>query len=172
MGLRRVFGWGRQDVEPQPQPAVTPTVERTPAEEAATMQVELQALRRKVNRAGGKLPVAAVPTFMDVLDVLRPLLRYVEQQSANAEELHQLTSLVREYLPQAIEQYVALPEAYARQDRNGPGTSPADDLVAQLRLLLEGAQQLQRAVYESDAQELAIGRRFLDTKFRRSDLDL
>ncbi|GAB3674083.1 hypothetical protein GCM10028814_02580 [Angustibacter aerolatus] len=166
-----MFGWGRPEVEPQPDPAPRP-VERTPADEAAAMQGELVELVRRVNRAGGRLPVGAVPTVRAVEDVLRPLLQYVEQQSANAEELHQLTAIVREYLPQAIDQYVALPEDYARRDRGGPGTSPADDLVAQLRLLLEGAQQLQRAVYESDAQELAIGRRFLDTKFRRSDLDL
>jgi hypothetical protein len=49
--------------------------------------------------------------------------------------------------------------------------TPADDLVRQLVLLDEGVNELQDLVYTGDAAKLAVQARFLDAKFRRSDLD-
>lgn len=146
--------------------------EPSPAAVAAALQGELLALVRRVKAAGGRLPVGAVPLVRAIEDVLRPLLRHVERQPANAEELFQMTAIVREHLPEAVEHYLSLPERYATTARGVEGRTPGDELVAQLRLLHEGSEQLARAVYDADAQQLAIGRRFLDTKFRRSDLDL
>jgi hypothetical protein len=116
--------------------------------------------------------VGAVPAVRAVEDVLRPLLGYVQRQSASAEELHQLTALVRQYLPEAVDRYLALPASYVATATSATGRTPAQELLDQLQLLHEGAEQLATAVYDSDAQALAVGRRFLDAKFRRSDLDL
>lgn len=146
--------------------------EPSPEQEAAAMQGELKALVRRVNANGGRLPVAAVPAVRAVEDVLRPLLIHVQRQSASPEELRQLSALVRQYLPEAVDRYLALPPSYAATARSATGRTPGQELVDQLQLLHEGAEQLARAVYDSDAQALAVGRRFLDAKFRRSDLDL
>jgi hypothetical protein len=111
-----------------------------------------------------------VPTVRDIDDVLRPLLRYIEVQSANDEEMRHLTAIIHEYLPQALGDFIALPAQYA--ERPGvTGTTPADDLIRQLQLLDEGANELCDLVYTGDAAKLAIQARFLDAKFRRSDLD-
>jgi hypothetical protein len=134
------------------------------------LQRELAGIVAQANRDGGRLPAGAVPTVRDIDDVLRPLLRYVEAHSASDEELRHLTAIIHEYLPQALGDFTALPAQYA--ERAGvTGTTPADDLIRQLELLDEGANELQDLVYTGDAAELAIQARFLDTKFRRSDLD-
>ncbi|ABW15724.1 hypothetical protein Franean1_6386 [Parafrankia sp. EAN1pec] len=134
------------------------------------LQRELAELVAGANANGGRLPPGAVPTVRDIDDVLRPLLRYIEVQSASEEEMRYLTAIVHEYLPQALGDFVALPAHYA--DRPGvTGTTPADDLIRQLQLLDEGANELQDLVYTGDAAKLAIQARFLDAKFRRSDLD-
>lgn len=134
------------------------------------LQRELAELVAGANANGGRLPPGAVPTVRDIDDVLRPLLRYIEVQSASEEEMRYLTAIVHEYLPQALGDFVALPAHYA--DRPGvTGTTPADDLIHQLQLLDEGANELQDLVYTGDAAKLAIQARFLDAKFRRSDLD-
>ena len=135
-----------------------------------TLREELAALVTKANADGGRLPPGAVPTVRDIDDVLRPLLDYIEARSASEEEMRHLTAIVHDYLPTALNDFCALPAQYA--ERPGvTGTTPADDLVSQLQLLDEGANELQDLVYTGDAAQLAIQARFLDTKFRRSDLD-
>ncbi|CAO5192276.1 conserved hypothetical protein [Frankia sp. AiPs1] len=134
------------------------------------LREELAALVTRVNADGGRLPPGVVPTVRDIDDILRPLLLHVERQSASDEEMRGLTAIIHEYLPQALDDFTALPPQYA--DRPGvTGTTAAEDLVRQLQLLDEGAGDLQDLVYTGDAAQLAIQARFLDAKFRRSDLD-
>ncbi|ONH33237.1 hypothetical protein [Pseudofrankia asymbiotica] len=132
---------------------------------------ELATTVRQANADGGRLPPGVVPIVRDLDDALRPLLEYLRVRPPNGEELRSLTAIISEYLPQALRDYLALPPRYA--ERPGvTGTSPADDLIRQLVLLDEGVSELQDLVYSGDAAKLAIQARFLDTKFRRSDLDL
>jgi hypothetical protein len=140
------------------------------AGQARQLQTDLAAIVRQANADGGRLPPGAVPTVRDIDDLLRPLLQYVETRSASDEEMRHLTSIISEYLPTALGDFMALPQQYT--ERPGvTGTTPALDLVRQLALLDEGANDLQDLVYTGDAAQLAIQARFLDAKFRRSDLD-
>jgi hypothetical protein len=134
------------------------------------LQERLGGIVRQADADGGRLPSGAVPTVRDIDDVLRPLLTYIERQGASDEEMRHLTTIITEYLPTALGDFLALPAAYA--ERPGvTGTAPSDDLLRQLQLLDEGANELQDLVYTGDAAQLAIQARFLDAKFRRSDLD-
>ena len=135
------------------------------------LQRELAEIVTAANRDGGRLPPGAVPAVRDIDDVLRPLLRFIEARSAEAEELRNLTAIIRDYLPRALRDYLALPPQYAARP-GVTGATPADDLVRQLVLLDEGVNELQDLVYTGDAAKLAVQARFLDAKFRRSDLDL
>jgi hypothetical protein len=140
------------------------------AEQATRLQAELAGIVRQANADGGRLPAGAVPTVRDIDDILRPLLGYVANRGASDEEMRALTAIVSEYLPTALGDFMALPPQYA--ERPGvTGSTPALDLVRQLQLLDEGANELQDLVYTGDAAQLAIQARFLDAKFRRSDLD-
>jgi hypothetical protein len=153
-------------------PSADPAKETEPdvGGESRQLQTELAAIVRQANADGGRLPPGAVPTVRDIDDVLRPLLRYVETRSASDEEMRHLTAIIHDYLPTALGDFTSLPAQYA--ERPGvTGTTPADDLVRQLQLLDEGANELQDLVYTGDAAQLAIQARFLDAKFRRSDLD-
>ena len=133
---------------------------------------ELTATVRRAKAAGGRLPVAAVPAVREVEDVMVPLLSYLRARPGNPEELRQATAIVHDHLADALDRYLALPEDYLASARTPEGRTVAEELVEQLTLLVEGAKQTARAVYDGDAQQLAVGRRFLDAKFRRSDLDL
>jgi hypothetical protein len=140
------------------------------AAQVRTLRQELADIVTKANADGGRLPAGAVPTVRDIDDVLRPLLGYIEARSASEEEMRHLTAIIHDYLPTALNDFSALPQQYA--ERPGvTGTTPADDLLQQLVLLDEGANDLQDLVYTGDAAQLAIQARFLDAKFRRSDLD-
>jgi hypothetical protein len=160
------------EAPPGPPPPYPDADEAEPdvASQARQLQSELAGIVRQANSDGGRLPPGAVPTVRDIDDVLRPLLTYVESRGASDEEMRHLTSIIHEYLPTALKDFLSLPAQYA--ERPGvTGTTPADDLVRQLQLLDEGANELQDLVYTGDAAQLAIQARFLDAKFRRSDLD-
>jgi hypothetical protein len=158
------------EAPPPAQPTGPEPAEADVAAQAQQLQTELANIVRQANRDGGRLPVGAVPTVRDIDDVLRPLLGYVATRGASDEEMRHLTAIIREYLPTALGDFMALPPQYT--ERPGvTGTTPAVDLVRQLVLLDEGANELQDLVYTGDAAQLAIQARFLDAKFRRSDLD-
>jgi hypothetical protein len=158
------------EAPPGPPPEAETEPEADVAGEARQLQTELAGIVRQANADGGRLPPGAVPTVRDIDDVLRPLLKYVESRSASEEEMRHLTSIIRDYLPTALGDFMSLPPQYT--ERAGvTGTTPALDLVRQLQLLDEGANELQDLVYTGDAAQLAIQARFLDAKFRRSDLD-
>ncbi|WP_045877982.1 hypothetical protein [Pseudofrankia sp. DC12] len=169
-----MFRRRRDEAEPGSGARVTPG-EEDPRSQAAgrarELGAELAGIVAQADRDGARLPPGAVPVVRDIDDVLRPLLRYIEARSAQAEELRNLTAIINDYLPRALGDYLALPARYA--ERPGvTGSSPADDLIRQLVLLDEGVNELQDLVYTGDAAKLAIQARFLDAKFRRSDLDL
>jgi hypothetical protein len=158
------------DAPPPLPPGPADAPEPAIAGQVRQLQTELAGIVRQANADGGRLPPGAVPTVRDIDDVLGPLLRYIETQSASEEEMRHLSVIIRDYLPTALNDFTALPAQYA--ERPGvTGTTPADDLVRQLQLLDEGANELQDLVYTGDAAQLAIQARFLDAKFRRSDLD-
>ncbi|MEW9263369.1 hypothetical protein AB1207_01285 [Kineococcus endophyticus] len=170
--LRLKAAFTGEELTPAPAPAPAPVETPVPADPVVALQDRLRDVVRTANRNGGRLPDGAVPAVREVEDVLKPLLAHVAKRGADVEELHNLEAIVTEYLPGALEHYLDLPEEYALTNRGPGGTTPAEELVAQLRLLVDGAKDLQRAVYDQDARKLAVQGRFLDAKFRRSDLDL
>ncbi len=168
--LRIKAAFTGEEVSPAPAPA--PVEPAPPADPVVALQERLRDVVRTANRNGGRLPDGAVPAVREVEDVLTPLLAHVAKRGADVEEMHNLEAIVTEYLPGALEHYLDLPEEYALTNRGPAGTTPAEELVTQLRLLVDGAKDLQRAVHDQDARKLAVQGRFLDAKFRRSDLDL
>jgi len=170
-----VFGQWRRG-HPAPSAAPVPPQQDPPPDSAASdtdaLAADLKALIRRVNAAGGRLPVGAVPAVRAIEDRLRPLLTYLAGQPPRSEVLRRISAVIREYLPEAVDAYLMLPARYATAPSSPAGTTPADDLLAQLARLTEAADQLQSDVYEHDARQLAIQRQFLDSKFHRSELDL
>jgi len=161
---------GEPVVEPAPAPA--PVEPAPPADPVEAMQLTLRKVVQLANRNGGRLPDGAVPAVREIEDVLKPVLAHVAKRGAEVEELHNLEAIVNEYVPGALEHYLDLPEDYALTNRGPNGATPAEELVNQLKLLVDGARDLQRAIYDHDARKLSVQGRFLDAKFRRSDLDL
>lgn len=171
--------FGREQPPAAPAPAGAQQVTPQPAEPAppagdpiAELEQQLTELVRRVNRAGGTMPEGGVPAVREVEDVLRPLLRYLRSNPPTAEEMIPVRSTVTDYLPSTVNAFLALPPEFAATHRNRMGRTPAEELLEQLRLLAEGAQEYATAIYAGDAQELTNQGRFLATKFTRSDLDL
>ncbi|WP_345710928.1 hypothetical protein, partial [Kineococcus glutinatus] len=141
-----------------------------PPDPAVAARQVLVATVRRVEVAA--MPPGAVAAVREVADVVGPLLERTAGPGADARVAHDLQALAGEYLPTAVEDYLRLPPDVATTRRGPGGLTAAEELAEQLALLLEGARQLREAVLAADAERLTTQRRFLEAKFRRSDLDL
>ena len=108
----------------------------------------------------------------EVADVLGPLLVKVALEGADARVRHDLETVAAEHLPRTVDDFLALPADYAATHRSAAGTTPGEELRNQLHLLLEGCRGLRDAVHDADVVRQQQQSRFLEAKFRRSDLDL
>lgn len=111
--------------------------------------------------------------LVDELDAaLRPMLVRARRGGIDVLVRRDLESIATEHLPEALRAYQQLPPGYAHERSRAGGRTPAEELCSQLGLLVEGCAPLRDAVHGADvARQRELGR-FLEAKFRRSDLDL
>ena len=154
---------GRPTEEPAPAAPAVPFGER--------MAEELESIRWTARRAGGTLPVAALPMLGLIEDELGPLVEYLIDHPPNVDEEIAVEALLTDYLPTTLRAYMGLNRQIAMKARSD-GRTPGDELLDQLALLGGAARELSASVYAHDAEQLATQGRFLGTKFSRSDLAL
>lgn len=118
------------------------------------------------------MPEGGVPQVREVEDVLRPLLHYLVAHPATEAEMLGVRAMINDYLPTTVRSFLKLPTSFAETHRNRAGRTPVDELLLQLELLAEGAQEYATAIYAGDAQRLTNQGRFLESKFARSELSL
>ncbi|WP_432564374.1 hypothetical protein [Kineococcus sp. SYSU DK003] len=107
-----------------------------------------------------------------VADLLGPLLLRIAERGGDPQVRHDLETLAGEHLPRTVDDFLALPPDVARTSRNAGGTTPAEELRSQLHLLVEGCRTLRESVHAADVDRQQQQSRFLENKFRKSDLDL
>ncbi|MEA2368760.1 MAG: hypothetical protein QOH38_1478 [Thermoleophilaceae bacterium] len=135
------------------------------------MAGELEQLRWTARRAGGTLPVAALPRLGEIEDVLVPLIEYLIEHPPSVDEEIAVEAMVTDYLPTTLRAYIGMNRQIAETKR-ADGRTAGDDLLDQLATLKDAVHELSQSVYAHDAEQLATQGRFLTTKFSRSDLAL
>ena len=174
---RELRGRREQVPEVAATPAAAPAsapASALPPEQASVAAAErsLAATVVRVETSADRFDAEAVELVREVDRLLRPLLAHLRTRGADAQVRHDLETLATEHLPRTVEDYLVLPDDYAREHRTAAGTTPADELRSQLLLLVEGCRQLRDAVHDADLDRQQQQSRFLEAKFRRSDLDL
>ncbi|MEA2184462.1 MAG: hypothetical protein QOF69_3647 [Solirubrobacteraceae bacterium] len=159
----------KRDRPPAPAQAPAPAVPAEPFGER--MNARLEEIGWDARRAGGRLPIAALPQLGRIEDVLHPLLDHLVANPPSVDEEIAVQAMLTDYLPTTIGTYVGMNRQFAETPR-ADGRTPGDDLLEQLVMLEGAAHELSLAVYAHDAQQLATHGRFLSTKFSGSDLDL
>ena len=77
-----------------------------------------------------------------------------------------------EYLPRALNAYLALPRTYAERRAVANGRTPHDELLAQLQLLNSKMQEVADNIAKRDTDRLIANGRFLQERFAPSSLDV
>ena len=136
------------------------------------LRKDLDTLRRRVERYGGKLPGDLTQATRGVLGTLAIIVARGESLAANAEGLFVVDRTIHDYLPTSLESYLNLPRTYAMQRRVEGRRTAHEELLAQLALLQVELTKIADGVFENDAKSLADQGRFLEERFRTSELDL
>lgn len=121
------------------------------------------------NRLIGQLPEPAVDSVRRIGDAIRDALpRAAPATDAEVTLRRTATS----YLPDTINAFLALPADWRTEHRFANGSSPADELLGQLRVIETAVESIRSALVTDDAQALQVNGRFLEDRFGRSSLDL
>ena len=168
--------WEGHGTSEAPAPPGTPggpgAVSAPAAPDTAAAERSLAAAVARARSGPSRLDPDAL-ALVDELDaILRPTLARARQGGIDAAVRRDLESIARDHLPETLRAYQQLPPTYAHEHRGTDGRTPAEELRSQLGLLVEGCAPLREAVHGADvARQRELGR-FLEAKFRRSDLDL
>ena len=110
------------------------------------------------------------PTTLGALQHIEEKLAFLLERLDEGGELFDLRpfevrKIAFEYLPDALNQYLALPPSMARTQKLGSGKTAEEALNEQLNLLDTALYDLARSLFEKDAGGLMVHGRFLREKF-------
>ena len=135
--------------------------------DAAEIKGELEGLVAKVKNRVSKEVLGHVLNIQNsILEVLPTLTR----DGAYTHHAYIVKQTALEYLPETLETYLNLPPAFARLHTVKDGKTAQQLLLGQLELLDTTLQDIVVDIHQNDTDRLLINGRFLEEKFRKSDL--
>ncbi len=135
--------------------------------DAAEIKGELEGLVANVkNRVPKEVLGHVLSIQSSVLEVLPTLTR----DGAYTHHAYIVKQTALEYLPETLETYLNLPPAFARLHTVKDGKTAQQLLLGQLELLDTTLKDIVVDLHQNDTDRLLINGRFLEEKFRKSDL--
>ncbi|UCH26216.1 MAG: PspC domain-containing protein [Trueperaceae bacterium] len=97
--------------------------------------------------------------------IVSVLPQIAELGAGTTQEAYNVKQTALEYLPDALDKYLSLPDGFAETTKLSNGKTAKETLLEQLELLETTMKDIVGDVYEEDAQALLIHGRFLKEKF-------
>jgi phage shock protein PspC (stress-responsive transcriptional regulator) len=139
--------------------------ERIPAHDTSSEDIQ-RTLEALVNRIRGKVEE---PIFAKVMSIRTSVLAVLPQLSelgaGLTHEAYNVRQTALEYLPDALDKYLSLPEGFAHSHKLSNGKTAKETLLEQLELLDQTMKDIVGDVYQEDANALLVHGRFLKEKF-------
>ncbi|MCU1531152.1 MAG: hypothetical protein JWO49_723 [Arthrobacter sp.] len=158
-----LFGRGSDS----PSAAEQPPAADPAGDELAVTATALEELRGTALGRGAELPTVVVSQILQLVDVLRALIRYIERSGASTEQGVLLNAVITDYLPSPLRAYLMLGPS-SRTDESAQTTA----LLEQLGTLYSTVQNLDNQVRTGAITELAVHGQFLKDKFDIDGLHL
>jgi phage shock protein PspC (stress-responsive transcriptional regulator) len=131
--------------------------------ELAVWREQLRPLQDRLRERAGTATAAALESIEEKLAFL--LERLGESSEVLDLRPFEVRKIAFEYLPDTLNQYLALPPAMARNERLNSGKTAEESLNDQLQLLDTTLHDLAKSLFEKDATGLLVHGRFLKEKF-------
>ncbi len=125
-------------------------------------------LERVIARAGRRIPKEA----SDICNRIKTTVVEMLPRLRNAQGTQDAFSIKQaalDYLPHTLENYLALPPAYANLHPLQNGKTAKQILLEQLTLLEQSVQEASNNILQGDAQKVLVNSRFLQDKFGKPE---
>jgi hypothetical protein len=153
----------------------------TPGEQKIDLTLDATADAAEIDKGLDRLQIAitgrvASDILAQVGDIRASIEGTLSTNPTGLSQADQNVFLIRqtalEYLPRALNAYLALPRAYAERRTVANGRTPHDELLAQLQLLNSKMQEVADNIAKRDTDRLMANGRFLQERFAPSSLDV
>lgn len=131
-----------------------------------------RAIRNVRSSVRGKVHKSVLVRVNNICALIEQVLPRADQLGDGSEEMHLLSRMATDYLPGALNPYLALPRNYAERVPLSDGRSAIQSLCAQLDVMYAQLWQVVEAVLRSDGDKLLANGRFLQNKFGHNPLNL
>ncbi len=125
-------------------------------------------VRRGASQASPDVTAKVREIQQEILGVLPATARF----PLGSEDLYVIQRTATDYLPAALDAYLALPPEYATSRPVQDGRTAKQVLLEQLELINSKMEEVADAVHQRDTDRLLASGRFLDERFGKGDLSL
>jgi hypothetical protein len=130
-------------------------------------------LEKLLDQHGRKLPAEAAQHLQAIRESLKEALprfqELLDRSGTAGREWLVFRQVILNYLPETLGNYLRLPATYAVMHRIGDtGKTPRVLLVEQLEIMDAELKRTVQSLYESDANEMLVNSRFLESKFEKA----
>jgi hypothetical protein len=128
------------------------------------------ALDRLVRRVDGRAPPDVAAKVREIRQEIVGMLPFAAQFPPGSEDLFVIQRTATDYLPSALDAYLALPPEYALTRQVQDGKTPKQVLLEQLQLIDSKMDEVVDALHQRDTERLLASGRFLEERFGKGDL--
>lgn len=151
------------------------TPRRTKEDQLALQQRMTEAQLREqmdnvVRSVRKRVPREIIEKVESIQTSIESILPQIVRMNSGDKTYYTIWQTATEYLPTALENYLALPTAYATMQPLRDGKTARQILGDQLDLLDREMKEIVNVVAENDTQKLLAHGRFLEEKFRKDDI--
>jgi hypothetical protein len=162
---RRVYRLTAERREASPSLAAFRRSPDTTPEDSALREDLTQELRRLVHTTRADLPSDIVREVEAIETTLLGLMPRIPRINSGDADVYTVRQMIRDYLPEALTAYRALPRDVATQRPIQAGKTAHDHLLEQLHVLHQGLRDIEERLPQEGAQRLLVHGRFLSSKF-------
>ena len=130
------------------------------------------ALDRLVRRVESRASPDVVAKLREIQQEILGVLPLADQFPPGSEDLFVIQRTATDYLPSALDPYLALPPEYAATRQLQDGKTPKQVLLEQLELIDSKMDEVVDAIHQRDTDRLLASGRFLEERFGKGDLSL
>lgn len=131
------------------------------------VRAELEGLIQKIRR---RVPPDILAKVERIKESIFSILPYIIDSDSSDHNIFIIRQTALDYLPEALQNYLNLPPAFATMHPIKDGKTAKQLLIEQLDILEQQMKEIAQDFHTNNSQGLLIHGRFLESKFHKTDL--
>lgn len=135
-----------------------------------TVDAVRETLENFIERVRRQVPKEVLVKIEHLKEAIFTILPKLDARVGSAESAYIVRQTALEFLPEALQNYLNLPPAFANVHPLKDGKTAKTLLLEQLDLLAKTMDQMVEDVHRDDAEKLLVHGRFLEERFRKVEV--